>query len=1078
MARNKQVEVARLSATAVSAKELKKSVISYYLGGPVAGGTAPYRLACPDTNVPPDGLENVASGVCVAINGSTPRNIGVVPWRTLGISLNDAIDAYGNYYTYVVSAVGLNSCKRVTNSYDGTQTFIGSFIEPTDTESVLTSQAIGSSLGETFSYAFISHGENGLGAISSGGTMRAAPTSAKELENCPLTNTNCAADAEPLAIFSGPKQLDTGAANYFDDTVFLSDRTELGKMCEDLTPSGEINADINQNFTDTTIGGTPSTLDATVGAGVTVQLANGSTTNKVLQFTGANAAIAAASNNYDPLARPNYISFTWRPTVFTGSDRAGISLGLRATSASRDSAPPGNIFNAAGSAFDGITVQLYETNAGTGDNHITICDETNSQDCFPSSQNITESAGLYALSNLTTYQVEAYDDGVQIWARIYDVANPATSTATVALTTISSSDADLGGQSSIFLMGFPGSTSEIDDLTIGRAAIGVSFDGTNDYIDSGADVHDTSSGSITLEAWVKPDTIPSSARAALISKWTQAGGTTANQAYRLYLDSGALKLDIAGLNAAETTDTTETINFGSTLTTGTWTHVAATYDKATRSANLYLNGARKVSTSGSLLSTNFGIQNDATVNFTVGANASGTDPFDGTITDVRVWSTVRSTASIVSNFRKRLQLSGTLSGLIVNWPLDRDGDAVFGTTPVVKTASNDAGASPSAGGETLTNGARYTPILQTFLPPFSDESFCTAGTFTGPYSCDYRTIAQSGSITIPNNLNTVFAKAWGGGGGGYLSGAFTSSAYGGGGGMAAGRLKTINSVTVANMAVRVDTGSGTTSGGTGSAGVNNGAGGGAPVGVWRDVDSSATVTAGDFAGVIAGGGGGASYADDNVGGGINCNFAGDCGPGGGGGGGTSAPTSRAPDDGNNFFCGGRGGDNSPTTTSDPPRLVRCPSPADPGQQPTNRNGGGGAGAAGGTSVIGSGGAGYNGAGSVIGSGGGGGGVSNSGMTLGGGGSGGYGSATGGTDNMSAGFGGGGGSGFSDSATLSAFGVAGSALNPGNVTGLTSTNDPDWAPTYCNAGANCIVNPGQGGQIGNVNGKRGVVILKW
>ncbi len=63
------------------------------------------RIPCPDTGPPgstgisttslPDGLEN-RTGDCTSV-------VGVVPYATLGLPRESAIDAWGNYFTYVVS---------------------------------------------------------------------------------------------------------------------------------------------------------------------------------------------------------------------------------------------------------------------------------------------------------------------------------------------------------------------------------------------------------------------------------------------------------------------------------------------------------------------------------------------------------------------------------------------------------------------------------------------------------------------------------------------------------------------------------------------------------------------------------------------------------------------------------------------------------------------------------------------------------------------------------------------------------------------------------------------------------------
>jgi hypothetical protein len=523
-----------------------------------------------------------------------------------------------------------------------------------------------------------------------------------------------------------------------------------------------------------------------------------------------------------------------------------------------------------------------------------------------------------------------------------------------------------------------------------------------------------------------------------------------------------------------------------------------TYDKATRAAILYVNGASSSSLTGTSLSTSTGIQQSAAI-FIAGAgstngSAANQEFFDGDITDLRVWNTVRTSSEISAAYKARLQLTATLSGLVVNWPLDRDGAAAFGATTVTDTA-----AATGANG-TMNNGAAYIGILQTFLPPAANTgSFCTTGsngTVVGLYECAFRKVSptnQSGDITIPNNLRGVHVKVWGAGGGAYDQGSYT--AVGGGGGYSGGFLTSVNTsggnLAISGQILRVDVGAG----GTGSVGVNSGGGGGGASGIWYDAGTAGQVdSATDYAGIIAGGGGGAAFGDDDYvsGGGTDCDVAGDCGPGGGGGGPqnisglSTVATVRAPDDSSNN-CGGRGGDVN--HGNGPPQSNQCEGggidPDDIAGSDTN-GGTNGTGSAGGTSVLGGGGAGNTALSGEIGGGGGGGGGTdrtgpdNANLSDGGGEAGGYDTTasscviTGTTDSRCSGFGGGGGAGYIyDTGVSAETGIRGSASSPG-----LTTNDPDYAPSYCSGGTNCVVTPGRGGIVGSSAGSPGLVVISW
>jgi hypothetical protein len=63
------------------------------------------RLPCPDTAAGlATGVESACSGVALA-----PSGYGVVPWQTLGISRDAALDGWGNFFTYRVSNVTLGA---------------------------------------------------------------------------------------------------------------------------------------------------------------------------------------------------------------------------------------------------------------------------------------------------------------------------------------------------------------------------------------------------------------------------------------------------------------------------------------------------------------------------------------------------------------------------------------------------------------------------------------------------------------------------------------------------------------------------------------------------------------------------------------------------------------------------------------------------------------------------------------------------------------------------------------------------------------------------------------------------------
>jgi hypothetical protein len=1110
----KDAEIKRLSGNASSVKLLKNSLVAYFLtdaDGAGPGTALNAVLPCPDADVPPNGVAD-GTTTCTATTG-------VIPWQTLGLSEEDVIDSYGNYFTYAVSAT-LSSrqvCTSVTSSYDTTDTeYTGTLNNVTDTEARTSSQTAGQ--GTPYYYAFISHGKNGLGAIARSGSRRAAPVSAAENQNCPVSNTlpttnaNCSSHSA-LTIFTGPPQADS--ATYFDDTVFIGSTEQLTKMCQGLAPGrGPATAEISEGFTNTNVGALPSSFDtgSAVGAAVAQSTASGNANDRVLQFSGANAVVRTSTTAFNNAERARYISFEWRPTTLGASSTAGISVGLRSTITNRNATTAVSTFDAdiynTGSN-DGITIRFFEDVAnnanGTTDNFIYICDNTTSG-CDGAS-NLATSDTVAATDDETirinagtAYTVEAYDDGTNVWGRITEVGNTA-NRAVVALTTLPVAQQDLGGNNEINVINYSNGIVEIDDLLLSRGSMAAHFDGSDARVNTAADNHDTTTGDITLEAWIRPESLPTgSNRSVLISKWTD-GGMASAQAYRLsLLEGGSLSLDLAGDTPAGGIVTTS-VNFGNyAASIGRWDHIAVTYSKTEQAAKLYVNRDLVSTASVTTFATGTGGGiNDGSANFSVGGESDGVNTvneFTGDITDVRVWNMARTATSIFSTYNRRLGLtSGSESGLIVNWPLDRDVGTSFASPVATVTSASTAGA---AG---VFNGATVVAVQQQYFPVFASASFCASGsaqgTVSGAYQCDYRFPAQSTNITVPNNLAAIYIKAWGGGGGGYYFSTFDST--GGGGGFSGGRLAAVagspSSVPiVGRIDLRVDVGGG----GTGAITLNDGSGGGGASGLWRDVNLNNAANSGtDFAGIIAGGGGGASSGDDDqsAGGGPNCASEGQCGPGGGGGGPSNilagvSPV-RAPD-ANTSLCGGRGGGT--TYGANPTNMTFC---AGEGDDPTSINGEGAVGGgsiAGGTSIIGAGGAGTSGNNNdpgmgggpadQIGSGGAGGGVSSSSFSAGGGESGGYDSNSIDTDGDSpddngSGFGGGGGAGFADTNATGVIGAAArSTITVGNDATAAGSTDADYALPSCNVATCPTTTPGRGGIDGTTAGRDGAVVIKW
>jgi hypothetical protein len=1084
-------ELTKAQSGASAQSKVLPAIYAFYLADTVDPVThaitpAPHRLPCPDTKAVPDGADTAS---CSA----SGNHIGVIPWTALGLSRNDVIDGYGHFYTYVVSGDAGGVCESVDLNYSTTgapKEFTGRQLTTSVLEARLTTQTTAGE-GRKVPFAIIGHGVNGTGALSSSGSITPSPSKAAEQANAAKT-----LDANPpTTIFTGPANPDTTSDYYFDDQVLVPATADVQKVCAQLTPGGSINASIADSFNKgaTTAANFGNVTSAGVGAnGVNIQTSGSDSTNKVAAFAvttgGGGAATSYLVTNptnfhFDPLTRAVYAKATWR----AGANGATFSIATRGSES--DLTAGTDLFTTNGITFRfGATLQICNgdctvpLNSGTG---------------------LTVSSG-------TLYTLEVYDNGSDVWMRISPAATPGTS-ATVRA---ANATGDTGGAQQVFFINSSTTaTAEIDDVAVGFPMLAAETAGAiTSYITSTG--NGTSTGRLTLEAWVRPRALPSSgANGSIIAKWDTAAETSSS--FRLRTDSnGAVYFDIA----SDGSSTTVEHFIGPSLTANTWSHIAVTYTynntadptppanavADTETVTFFKNGDLVSSVTQNVTGTTVantaaaGIHQTGVPDFYVGADLNGAakaDPFNGDIADVRVWKEARTANQIQTYFQSRLPadpLDVVINDLVVNWRLDSESlDPAAGLTFTTAAATGKGTAG-------TVNAASLVPTLALYFRPLS-TTFCPSGSggaIAGAYQCDFRTVGTQ-SITLPGSLLSVYAKIWGGGGGGYSVGGNVGLA--GSGGFSAGRILRMGTSAIANLPINVIVGGGGAGSGTDAA--YGGGGGGA-----------SALKNGTANSLVAGGGGGASYSA-----GANASVVGNIitalltlltdplqivaatthlatftsipagGDGDGGGGATVDVMLRAPD-GSTNTCGGRDANLLPSG-SNPPRTNSCEGG---GGDPDALGGGGGApsgGSLGGSSTAGAGGNGYAGTAPQIGAAGGGGGViaNASNVTTGGGGEAGgytapitipYSPSFTVDPNAGYGFGGGGGAGYYDNLTnvpaSTGVRITGATGAAGSTTAAGGATDFYYWPY-----GGTLQYPGRGGAIGaSVNGSAGAVVLIW
>ena len=180
-----------------------------------------------------------------------------------------------------------------------------------------------------------------------------------------------------------------------------------------------------------------------------------------------------------------------------------------------------------------------------------------------------------------------------------------------------------------------------------------SFDGGTGRVTVGdiADYKFGASDAFTLEAWMKLDAAP------------DGDGLMSNRSWLFQVNATSISLFPSTSTAAISSSAT-------TWTTGTWYHVAASYDFNTGNYALYIDGMPMGT------GTTARTPNATTEDFIIGAYRAATDTrnFPGSIDEVRIWNVVRTQQEIRDNMH--LTLDGDESGLLGYYQFNSSGATI------------------------------------------------------------------------------------------------------------------------------------------------------------------------------------------------------------------------------------------------------------------------------------------------------------------------------------------------------------------------------------------------------------------
>jgi hypothetical protein len=177
----------------------------------------------------------------------------------------------------------------------------------------------------------------------------------------------------------------------------------------------------------------------------------------------------------------------------------------------------------------------------------------------------------------------------------------------------------------------------------------IDFDGANDLVNVGSAASLDDLGPVTISAWINPDTFGGASAGKILLK------TDAANAGRimLELDNTAPEVNTMAFFKDFTTTDLDVNAANSTISTGAWQYVVATWDGSANvsGVKLYKDGTE---TTYGTTTAGAGTQvSDAAHNMTIGARIDGTTAFDGRIDEVRVSAVVRDAHWIKTEYNNQ-----------------------------------------------------------------------------------------------------------------------------------------------------------------------------------------------------------------------------------------------------------------------------------------------------------------------------------------------------------------------------------------------------------------------------------------
>ncbi|MFZ4520480.1 MAG: LamG-like jellyroll fold domain-containing protein [Bacteroidales bacterium] len=253
----------------------------------------------------------------------------------------------------------------------------------------------------------------------------------------------------------------------------------------------------------------------------------------------------------------------------------------------------------------------------------------------------------------------------------------------------------------------------------------LSYDGVNDYV-SGASGISTSLTAITIEAWVYHNTLP----AGVVQRYV-----TINPEVAVLRYDGSGGVNNLHFYIKKTNGTLYALQANNVLSTGTWMHVAGTYDGT--NMKLYLNGK--------LLSSATPAGGLYPPSGSFSFSASGSEAFNGKMDEVSVWNSARTATDIREDMYRSAPLAN--ANLKNYWQFNNGSGTTLTDLKGTATGTLQNGPTWVASTIPFAAGCVNTQIVFEALP----KTFPGTGLimdYTGIGGTD--TVAVSRIDTLPN----------------------------------------------------------------------------------------------------------------------------------------------------------------------------------------------------------------------------------------------------------------------------------------------------------------------------------------